>query len=292
VAGSREIKLHALVVPYDSGFRGQRMGAGPERLLAAGLFDGLPPHVDVTVTTFEAAPSLPTLRGEIARALDIQQWLAARVTAARGAGAFPLVLSGNCMAAVGIIAGLQARSRRVPGVCWFDAHADFNTPDTSESGFLDGMALATLTGRCWTPLTKQVPGFRPIPDEQVVLFGVRNLDAAERTALEGSDIHWLKSLGDAPLASEKLRGLRERFGEVYLHIDLDVLDQSEGRVNPYASAGGLTRERLQQLVEEIGASFHVGAAALTAYDPSSDTEGRIPAIARDIVATILRGVVA
>jgi arginase len=259
------------------------MGAGPERLLAAGLFEGLPPRVKVSVSTFESSSGL---RGEIASALEIQQWLATRVTDARGAGAFPLVLAGNCMTAVGTIAGLQARSRRVPGVCWFDAHADLNTPDTSLSGFLDGMALAALTGRCWTPLTKQVPGFRPIPDSQVLLFGVRNLDTAERKALEASEIHWLKSLGDAPVATERLRVLRERFGEVYLHVDLDVLDESEGRVNSYASKGGLTRGTLQQLVQEIGASFHVGAAALTAYDPSCDPEGRIPVIARDVVRAI------
>lgn len=286
------MKLHALVVPYDSGFRGLRMGAGPERLLSAGLFDELRARgreVDVTVATFEG--SATRLRGEISSAVEIQQWLAARVSAARDAGAFPLVLAGNCMTAVGTVAGLQARSRRVPGVCWFDAHADFNTPETTETGFLDGMALATLTGRCWPRLTQSIPKFQPIPDSQVLLFGTRNVDALERKALEASDVHWMKSLGDHPLATEKLDELRERFGEVYLHIDLDVLDESEGRANSYASKGGLTSARLQQVVQEIGASFHIGAAALTAYDPSCDPDGRIPVIAREVVATIARGMV-
>lgn len=280
------MKLHALVVPYDSGFRGKRMGAGPERLLASGLFDGLT-GLDVTVTTFESSRGF---RGEIGSAIEIQRWLAARVAAARADGAFPLVLAGNCMTAVGTVAGLQSRSRRVPGVCWFDAHADFNTPETTESGFLDGMALAMLTGRCWQRLKKSVP-LRPIPESQVLLFGARDVDPLERKALEASEIHWLKRLGDAPLASEKLGAMRERFGEVYLHIDLDVLDESEGKANSYASKGGLTRARLQQLVQEIGASFHVGAAALTAYDPSCDPEGEIPPIAREVVATIARGMV-
>jgi arginase len=286
------MNLQALVVPYDSGFRGLRMGAGPERLLSAGLFDGLRSgkrNVDVTVLTFEA--STTTLRGEISSALEIQQWLAAHVTEARAGGAFPLVLAGNCITAVGTIAGLQARSRRVPGVCWFDAHADFNTPETTETGFLDGMALATLTGHCWHGLTKHVAGFRPIPESQVLLFGTRDVDALERKALEASDIHWLKSLGDEPLATERLGVLRKRFGEVYLHIDLDVLDVSEGAANSYASQGGLTCARLKQLVHEIGTSFHVGAAAITAYDPSCDPDGRIPVIARELVGTMTRGMV-
>jgi len=262
------------------------MGAGPEKLLASGILDGVSAsNVDVDVTTFESTTS----PGEIASAIEIQRWLAVQVSAARRDGAIPLVLAGNCMTAVGTIAGLQSRSRRVPGVCWFDAHADFNTPETTESGFLDGMALATLTGRCWQSLTKSVPDFRPIPESQVLLFGTRNVDTFERKALEASEIHWLKSLGDAPFASEKLRDLRDRFGEVYLHVDLDVLDQSEGHANSYASKGGLTRDTLLELVSEIGANFHVGAAAITAYDPSHDSEGHIPAIARELVATIARG---
>jgi len=268
------MKLHALVVPYDSGFRGLRMGAGPERLLDSGVLDGLrAARVDVNVETFEASPD--RLRGEIGSAIEIGQWLASRVTAARRDGAFALVLAGNCMTAVGTLAGLQARSRRVPGVCWFDAHADFNTPETTDSGFLDGMALATLTGRCWKKLVKHVPDFRPIPDEQVLLFGVRNAEWLERKALEASEIHWMKAHGDAPLATEELGTLRDRFGEVYLHIDLDVLDESEGKVNSYSSKGGLTGKRLVQLVKEIGTSC--------------DVDGGIPAIARDVVTALAGG---
>ena len=262
------------------------MGAGPETLLASGILDAFgASKADVCVETFDSAAS----PGEIASAIEIQRWLAVRVSGARNDGAFPLVLAGNCMTAVGTIAGLQSRSRRVPGVCWFDAHADFNTPETTQSGFLDGMALATLTGRCWQSLTNSVPDFRPIPESQVLLFGTRNVDTLERKALETSEIHWLKSLGDAPFASEQLRDLRDRFGEVYLHIDLDVLDQSDGCANSYSSKGGLTRDTLLRLVSEIGTNFHVGAAAITAYDPGYDAEGRIPPIARDVVAAIARG---
>jgi len=284
------MKLNVLVVPYDSGFRDLRMGAGPARLLDAGLLEGLAaPKFEVSTVWFEASKA--ALRGEIASAVEIQQWLTTRVSHSRSEGAFPLVLAGNCMAAVGIVAGLQARSRRVPAVCWFDSHADFNTPDTTTSGFLDGMALATLTGRCWKSLLRSVPEFRPVPESQVLLFGARHLDQGEREALDASEIQRPKSVTHPFSASEKLGELRGHFGEVYLHIDLDVLDQSEGRANSYSTGGGYTRERLLELVHEIGTSFHVGAAALTAYDPSCDPEGRIPVIAKAIVESLSRMIV-
>lgn len=277
------VNVEMLVVPYDSGLVDVRMGRGPRELIRAGIASELGPDAVCT----EYAPSDGSFRGEVASAIDIQRWLATRVSGCRGRGAFPLVLAGNCMTAVGTFAGLRSRSRKVPGVCWFDAHGDFNTPETSESGFLDGMALAALTGRCWTRLTKSVPDFHPVPDPLVLMFGTRQLDSLERKALKASGI-WPPGGGRQASDSERLAALRGNVGEVYLHIDLDVLDESVARVNQFAAPDGLTTERLLELIREIGANFHIGAAALTAWDPSWDAEHRVPPIARAIVATIVK----
>ena len=259
------------------------MGAGPRELIRAGLGD----HLGAGATVTEYMPVDGLFRGEAASAFDIQRWLSARVSACRERGAFPLVLAGNCSTAVGTFAGLRSRSRKVPGVCWFDAHGDFNTPETTESGFLDGMALAMLTGRCWTQLTRSIPDFRPAEDSSVLMFGTRELDPKERKALSASEIHWPSSRRDSVSDSERLTALRKNVGEVYLHLDLDVLDESVARVNQFACPGGMTTERVLALIRDIGASFHIGAAALTAFDPSCDTEGRVPPIARSIAEALL-----
>lgn len=278
------VSVEVLVVPYDSGRVDIRMGAGPRELIRAGIVDDLGPET----ASSEYRPSDDSFRGEVASAFDIQRWLAARVSACRERGAFPLVLAGNCMSAVGTFAGLRSRSRKIPGVCWFDAHADFNTPETTVSGFLDGMALATLTGRCWTQLTKSIPHFRAAADESVLMFGTRQLDSAERRALSASGVHWPSSRRDSVSDSERLTALRKNVGEVYLHIDLDVLDESVARVNQYACPVGLTTERVLDLIRDIGSSFHIGAAALTAWDPSYDPERRVPPIARAIAKAIVK----
>lgn len=278
------VSVEVLVVPYDSGLPDVRMGAGPRELIRAGMVADL----GAGATVSEYRPSDDNFRGEVASAFDIQRWLATRVSTCRERGAFPLVLAGNCMSAVGTFAGLRSRSRKIPGVCWFDAHGDFNTPETTVSGFLDGMALATLTGRCWTQLTKAVPHFRAASDESVLMFGTRQLDSAERKALSASGIHWPSTRRDRVSDAERLTALRTNVGEVYLHIDLDVLDESVARVNQYACPGGLTTERVLDLIRDIGSSFHIGAAALTAWDPSYDPERRVPPIARSIATAILR----
>jgi arginase len=282
--------LDALVVPYDSGFRDARMGAGPARLLDGGVLDaarGARDHVNVQMYDASASDgSASPFRGEIASALHVQHWLAQHVTASRAAGHFPLVLSGNCIVSVGVCAGLRASAPRL-GVCWFDAHGDFNTPEITESGFLDGMALAMLTGRCWTHAASSLPGFRPARDTAVVMFGTRSLDALERKALRASDVASPRSSKTAEPPRGSLARLRTRCDKVYLHIDLDALDAGEGRANSYACSGGFTRDRLLELVREIRSRFDVVAASLTAYDPTCDPEGRIPPIAREIVTTLL-----
>lgn len=226
-----------------------------------------------------------TFRGEVASAFDIQCWLAGTVAAARRRGALPLVLAGNCISSVGTCAGILARGRPI-GVVWFDAHADFNTPETSASGFLDGMALATLAGRCWTTMTSAVPHYAPVDEGSVLLIGARDLDPAESKLLDTSGIRRPRGL-DPRDCVNSLDALRARVDEVYLHVDLDVLDEGEARVNQYSCAGGLSGAQLVELISGVRARFTIGALALTAYDPAFDPDGRVPPIARDVVHAAL-----
>ena len=280
------MNVNVFAVPYDSGFRALRMGAGPARLLDGGVLDGLEEAgAQVSVSTYDGPATM--LRPEAQCAFDIQRWLAPLVTEARQRDALTLVLSGNCMVSVGVMAGLRAASRKAPVVCWFDAHGDFNTPETTESGFLDGMALAVLTGRCWKRAAQSVPGFRPVAEESIALFGTRDLDPLERDALNASEIHWRRSARKPEPAGDALLALRQRSGDVYLHLDLDSLDASEAEVNSYSTPGGLTRARLLELVREIAATFRIVGASITAYDPTCDPIGIVPPVARDVVTALV-----
>jgi arginase len=268
--------IQAILVPYDSGFHRRRMGAGPRRLVDWGVLEGIAQHGSIA----EYA-SGETFRGEVASAFDIQRWLAMTVAASRLRGTFPLVLAGNCFTSLGTCGGLGAGARPV-GVIWLDAHADFNTPETSGSGFLDGMALATLVGRCWTEMTAALPDFAPVDEGSVLLIGARDLDRAESEALDRSRVRRPDTLETRDCIAA-LDALRAAVDEVYVHVDLDVLDVSEARVNQYACAGGLSRSQLVELIAAVRARFTIGALALTAYDPVFDPTGLVPPIARAVL---------
>src|SRR5262245_40516748 len=268
--GGRVIEL--IVVPYDSGLRMERMGRGPQRLLEGGLAArlGADGH-NVRVTTLETRCSF---RVEAGVALDLSQQIADTVRAARAGGAAPIVVSGNCNTAVGTLAALGEDT----GVVWFDAHGDFNTPDTSPSGFFDGMVLAMVTGRCWRGLATRVGGFVPVRDENVVLVGARDIDPDERELLAASRVtqvpaEALRADDFAPLEAA-LAALAGRVQKIYLHMDLDVHDPADAPANTYYAPGGPSRAQVREAVERIGARFAIAGAALAAYDPSVDPEGR------------------
>ncbi|HEX6559320.1 MAG TPA: arginase family protein, partial [Longimicrobiales bacterium] len=159
--------ISLIVVPYDSGQRAYRMGRGPEHLLSGGLADHLrAAGHSVRSTVFETAGD------EVTSAFDLAGQISKSTRSAEADGAFPIILAGNCISSLGGLAGFAMRT----GLLWLDAHADFNTPETSPSGFLDGMALAVITGRCLGRQAATVPGFEPLADERIVMLGVRSID--------------------------------------------------------------------------------------------------------------------
>jgi arginase len=256
-------------VPYHLGHERVGMGAGPERLVEAGA-----------VETLERAGHGVEIMGvrrrngetnEVGASFEVVRRVAEAVRDAVVRGAFPLVMAGNCTSSIGIVAGLDQPN---VGVVWLDAHPDFNTAEESLSGFADGMGLSILTGTGWDALRATVPGYRPVPEERVVLVGIRDIDPSEQARLDRGGVTVVepgaaKAGGIAPA----LEQLRERTGDVYLHLDLDVLDPSEGRANEYAAPGGLSAAETSAAITAIGERFRLRAAAVTAYDPALDPDG-------------------
>ncbi|MFC7876200.1 arginase family protein [Isoptericola sp. NPDC057391] len=271
--------IRVVCAPYHLGRHRDGMGAGPERLLAAGAPDRLrSAGREVEVVEVDA----PRPVGHETGAYFAVQTSLARATAqAVDAGAFPLVLGGDCGCVLGVTAGLGRESRT--GVVWFDAHGDANTPESTVSGFLDGMAVAVLTGLCWQGLAGAVPGFGPVPGDQVLLAGVRSVDPQERRVIEAAGIPvvgpaGLGPSGDSPFV-RALDALAARVHSVHVHVDLDVIDPGDGVANGFAVDGGPSLAALTASVEAIGAAVPVHSVSLTSYDPAHDADGRAAASA-------------
>ena len=251
------------------------MGAGPTHLLRHGIASrvrALGHEVAAEVADVADRPGL-----EVGTTFSLWRDVARRVGRAHERGELPVVLSGNCGATIAAVAAAPPGL----GVVWLDAHGDFNTPDTSGSGFLDGMALATLVGRCWRRVAATVPGFMPVDERLVVHVGVRDLDPEEATQLEGSAVTVvpavvLRAGGVADALTAPLDALASRCRSVHVHVDLDVLDaQSVGRANGFAPDGGLGVGEAADVIRMVARRTPIASATMSAYDPEHDARAGV-----------------
>lgn len=257
-----------IAVPYHLGRRDVGLATGVPVLVEA--LGG-----EAATVEFEA-----DFTNEVAASMGVIRALADRVRETASAGSFPLVVAGNCNSSLGTVSGIGGEV----GVIWFDAHADFNTPDTTETGFFDGFGLAMLTGSGWPKLREGLP---TIPEEHVILVGARDIDAEEQKRLDSSRVRAV-NVSELDGALDELRA---EVDSVYVHVDLDVLDPSVGRANWFAVEGGPGVEELASAVGAIAERFAIRAAAFTAYVPECDPQGAIPAAAKEIFARLRPNVV-
>jgi arginase len=138
------------------------------------------------------------------------------------------VYAGDCMAPLGVLAGLQRRGVR-PFIVWLDAHGDFNTWETTPSGYIGGMPLAILVGREERRMLEGI-GLEKIPEDRILLSDAREVDPREGVALSRSAVRIARL--------EELAGLLPAEGPIYLHLDLDVVRPSEMPALRYPAAGG------------------------------------------------------
>ncbi|TIW64812.1 MAG: arginase family protein, partial [Mesorhizobium sp.] len=157
-------------------------------------------------------------------------------------------------------------------------------PDTSTSGFLDGMALATVLGLCWRPMTAQIPGFKPIDPARAVLVNARDLDPAEEERLEKLPVIRAECPGWAG-AAEKLKAAGA--SRVHMHIDLDVHDPEELQANRFATPGGPAPEQVRRAMCGMAGLLPVAGLTISAYDPAFDAKGEVPPLVGELLVDLL-----
>ncbi len=187
-----------------------------------------------------------------------------QVDDALSAGDVPVLLAGECSIAATTLPTV-ARMRPEAKVLWLDAHGDFNTPDTTESAYLGGMALAAACGLWKTGLTDG-----SIDTGKVVLTGVRDLDGDERAALERSDV---TVIGASPI--ETLVAVKNALdgAPVYVHLDLDVLDPEIFPAR-FPAPGGFAPEKLFDLLEAVVEDCELVGVEVTSFEAPDDQEER------------------
>ncbi len=274
------MRITLISVPYDLGRADVGSGRGPAAYLRAGAAEALQARGhEVDVVTARRAGKY---ENELQAVLAVNEAVAAAVAGARARGSLPLVLAGNCNAALGVRAGLQRLGDGAAALVWLDAHGDFNTPSTTETGYLDGMPLAMLCGRAYRDAVGRALGSTPVAEPAVLHIGARELDRGEAASLAASGVLVVNgaqlSEGDrARLLGERLDELAARPSSdaggraaAHLHVDLDVLDPAAAPGVSFPTPGGFTAAQLLEVIELVMARFEIVAVTVASFTPDRD----------------------
>jgi arginase family enzyme len=212
-------------------------------------------------------------------------------------GYFTVGLLATCPSMPGLVAGLQhSGPTREPirvAMLWLDAHPDFNTPETTRSGSLGGMPVAVATGRALQRMRLDARLDPPLSDPAVVMGGVRLIDPLEQQLLDDSRIEQL-TVDDLRTASPAVFAQLDRLSriadKIYVHIDMDVLDEREVMAHQNKVPGGPTSHELAELFEKIFARYPKASAIGFATIPSPDEGAVALAAVNRMIAGAVRGV--
>ena len=263
-------KLKVAIIKNDS--------AGPKHLADGGLLPFLEKSgceitgIDTVTLTSEEQREYGEWNRDALESRHIGQWVGKNRL---GDGLIVGLLT-DCTDLLGMLAGLQhlrpSRDRseaderslqregltglkplRV-GLTYFDAHADFNTPETTLSGMLGGMDVAVAAGLCLSRLRLKTGLDPALPTRYIVFGGLRDVDPLEQELLDRSDCEFL-SVEDIRAASEavekQLKRLSRLTDVIYVHVDMDVLDPSEVSGHPLTVPEGPTSQELADCIQKM-----------------------------------------
>jgi arginase len=227
--------------------------------------------------------------------LDTCRELAVAVEQSLGEGALPVVLGGDHSVAIGSTAGLASHLRKTNermGLLWFDAHGDMNTPETTPSGNIHGMALAIALGLGDVDLTG-IAGFKPKVDpKNAVIVGPRSIDASERIVIEQSGVHVftmreIDERGMQAVMRDALEIALEGAAGLHVSFDMDCIDPSYAPGTGTTVPGGVTYREAHLAMEMVSDCGKLMAFDLMEVNPVLDEHNQTANLAVELLLSAL-----
>jgi arginase len=284
---SRKKKIGVIGAQMDLGQERRGVDMGPSAIRIAKLEERLEKGLRYEVEdlgNIQAPDRATAVEGNtkvryLADVVKQCEMIADKVSASVQHGQFPLVLGGDQSVSIGTFAGL-AKTGTKRGIIWLDAHGDFNTPDTTPSGNIHGMALAAILGRGHPDLTG-IGGVSPKAlEENTVLIGGRDFDAKEAKAIKESKIlaltmrhidQWgMKEVMEQAITRASRGGVKQ----IHVSFDVDAVDPKEAPGTGTSVMGGLTSREAQLAMEMLCESGLVTSAEFVEVNPVLDVSNR------------------
>ena len=292
------MRIRVIGVPMDLGADRRGVDIGASAIRYAGLNDRLR-HLGYTVHDAgnlvvpqpESLPSGTPHLKYLQQIVQVSAELSQVVTETLQAQEFPLILGGDHSIALGSLSGV-ARVHPDVGVIWVDAHADFNTGETTPSGNIHGMILAALAGIGDSSLTNLDDWSPKINARKIVIVGARDLDMDEQRLLRDHAIHvfTMSDIDERGISSVMHDALAIAGADqqgIHLSLDMDALDPREAPGVGTPVRGGLSYREAHMVMETVAASKQLVSMDVVEVNPILDRENATALLAVELVLSAL-----
>ncbi len=293
-ASSAPIEL--IGVPIDLGAENHGVALGPATFRSQGLIEkltktGLAIHdagdVHCPERSQASVGNNPKLRylNEIIRVSNDSAQLAEQ--AVRG-GKKIVGLGGDHSMTLGLVSGVSTAVHSDIGVIYFDAHGDMNTNETTPTGNIHGMQLASLMGFGAAELAQVHTKDVKFDKRNLIHIGGNDFDQSELdlVAKENLSAYLISDVltkGLAPLLAE-IDALAKRVKHMYVSLDLDAIDQIYAPGAGMPNMGGLTYREMAMLATYIGEHCNVIGVDIVEYNPLQDEDHKTAELAIELIA--------
>ena len=286
-----------LGAPMDSGKRRTGCLMGPDAYRTAGLANALRDlgHTVIDAVNVTPAPFAPETDSKLHALNETIAWTSslADATASALKDGLPIIMGGDHALALGSVLGAMrhaAAEARPLFVLWLDAHSDFHTPQSTDSGNLHGTPLGYVTGRDGFDGFPALP--YDLPHENIAIIGLRSVDAAERASLQETtiqrvDMREIDETGIARPLTTFLEKVSAANGMLHVSLDVDFLDPSIAPAVGTTVPGGATVREGHLVMEMLHDSGLMTSLDLVELNPFLDERGRTAQLMVDLAASAL-----
>ena len=294
---NQRANVQLLGVPMDLGQDRRGVDMGPSAIRYAHLKEVVEDLGYAVADLGNVETPIPELVGKkeeirhLGAVRDVCEAVAREAKKMVEAGTFPIFLGGDHSVSLGTVSGVAAASEGRTGAIWLDAHADFNTHETSPSGNIHGMPLAALAGVGHPELVSVGGPGASIRTEDMVIIGLRSVDERERELLRenGVRVYSIKEIDAYGVASVVRRALDDlaHLDRVHLSFDLDSLDPEIAPGVGTPVRGGLTYREAHLVMELINESGMVTSLDVVEVNPILDARNGTAELAVELVASLM-----
>jgi len=283
--------------PLDCGKIRRGCIMGPDAYRTAGLAEALESlgHTVTDIGNVTPAPFDDVPHPKLHRLSETIAWThaLADTTEASFARGMPITMGGDHALAAGTVLGAMrhaAAQARPLFVLWLDAHSDFHTLDSTDSGNLHGTPMGYLTAREPFDGWPALPA--PLPYDQIAMIGLRSVDPAERTALQDTaitrvDMRQIDETGIAQPLGAFLNRVAAANGMLHVSLDVDFLAPAAAPAVGTTVPGGATVREGHLVMEMVNDSGLLTSLDLVELNPFMDERGRTAELMVDLAASAL-----